>query len=100
MFALSNLIVLIARLLETLIDIWCILIFLRVVISWVNPDPFNQLVQFLNVTTDPVLAPIRKFIPPLGPVDISPWIAVIILYSFNKYFLVPTFLELAMRFRY
>ena len=100
MFALSNLIVLIARLLETLIDIWCILIFLRVVISWVNPDPFNPLVQFLNRTTDPVLAPIRKFVPQLGFVDISPWIAAIVLYSVNKYFLVPTLLELAMRFRY
>lgn len=100
MFALSNLIVLIARLLGTLIDIWCILIFLRAVISWVNPDPFNPLVQFLNRATDPVLAPIRKFLPPLGPVDISPWVGAIILYSVNKYFLVPTLLELAMRFRY
>lgn len=100
MFVLSNLIVLIARLLETLVDIWCILIFLRAVISWVNPDPFNPLVQFLNRTTDPVLAPIRKFVPQLGLVDISPWIAVIVLYSVNKYFLVPTLLELAMRFRY
>ena len=100
MFALSNLIVLIARLLGTLVDIWCILIFLRAVISWVNPDPFNPLVQFLNRATDPVLAPIRKFLPPLGPVDISPWVGVIILYSVNKYFLVPTLLELAMRFRY
>lgn len=99
MFALSNLIVLTARLLETLIGIWCILIFLRAVISWVNPDPFNPLVQFLNMATDPVLAPIRRFIPPLGPIDISPWIAAIILYSVNKYFLVPTLLELAMRFR-
>ena len=100
MFALSNLIVLIARLLETLVDIWCILIFLRVVISWVNPDPFNPLVQFLNRATDPVLAPIRKFVPQLGSVDISPWVAAIVLYSVNKYFLVPTLLELAMRFRY
>jgi YggT family protein len=73
---------------------------LRAVISWVNPDPFNPLVQFLNRATDPVLAPIRKFVPPLGSVDISPWIAVMILYSVNKYFLVPTLLELAMRFRY
>ena len=100
MFVLSNLIVLIARLLEVLIDIWCFLIFLRAVISWVNPDPFNQLVQFLNSATDPVLAPIRKFVPPLGPVDISPWIAAVVLYSINKYFLVPTLMDLAMRFRY
>ncbi len=99
MFALSNLIVLAGRLLEALINIICILIFLRAVISWVNPDPFNPLVQFLNRATDPILAPIRRFMPPLGPVDVSPWVATIILYSINKYFLVPTLLELAMRLR-
>lgn len=100
MFALSNLIILVVRLLETLIDVWCILMFLRAVISWVNPDPFNPLVQFLNRATDPVLAPIRKFLPPLGFIDISPWIAMVVLYSVNKYFLVPTLLELAMRLKY
>jgi len=100
MFALSNVIVSVARLIEAFINILCILIFLRVFISWVNPDPFNPLVQFLNRATDPVLAPIRKFVPPLGFVDISPWIAMAVLYSVNKYFLVPILLELAMRFRY
>jgi len=100
MFALSNLIFLIARLIDTLVGIWCLLIFLRAVISWVSPDPFNPLVQFLNRTTDLILAPIRRFVPPLGPMDISPWIAVIVIYSVNKYFLVPTLLELAMRLKY
>jgi YggT family protein len=99
MFALSNLIVLAGRLLEALVNIVCILIFLRAVISWVNPDPFNPLVRFLNRATDPILAPIRRFLPPLGPVDISPWIATIVLYFINKYFLVPTLLELAVRLR-
>ena len=97
MFALSNLIVLAGRLLEALINIICILIFLRAVISWVNPDPFNPLVQFLNRATDPILAPIRRLIPSLGPVDISPWIATIVIYYINKYFLVPTLLELARK---
>jgi YggT family protein len=99
MFVLSNLIFWAARLLEILLNILCILIFFRAVISWVNPDPFNPLVQFLNRSTDPILAPIRRFIPPLGSMDISPWIATIVLYSVNKYFLVPTLLELAMRLR-
>jgi YggT family protein len=100
MFALSNLIELAARLLEALINIWCFLVFLRAVISWVSPDQFNPLVQFLNRATDPVLDPIRRIVPPLGPVDISPWIAMTVLYFINKYFLVPTLMELAMRFRY
>ncbi len=99
MFALSNLLILAARLIETFTQIWCFMIILRAFISWVNPDPFHPLVQFLNRMTDPVLAPFRKFMPPLGPIDISPAIAVILVYSAQKYFLVPTLMELAMRLR-
>jgi YggT family protein len=99
MFALSNLLILAARLIEIFTQIWCLMIILRAFISWVNPDPFHPLVQFLNRMTDPVLAPFRKFMPPLGPIDISPAIAVILVYSAQKYFLVPTLMELAMRLR-
>ncbi|MFA5093995.1 MAG: YggT family protein [Candidatus Omnitrophota bacterium] len=99
MFALSNLIIMAARLVEIFMQILCFLIILRAVMSWVSPDPFHPLVQFLNRATDPVLAPFRKFMPPLGPIDISPAIAVILIYSIQKYFLVPTLMELAMRMR-
>ncbi len=99
MFAISNLIITSARLAEMLLQILCFLIVLRAIISWVNPDPFHPLVQFLNRFTDPVLAPFRKFMPPLGPIDISPAIAVILIYSIQKYFIVPTLMELAMRMR-
>ncbi|MDD5424032.1 MAG: YggT family protein [Candidatus Omnitrophica bacterium] len=99
MFAISNLIILAARLIEIFLQMWCFMIILRAFISWVNPDPFHPLVQFLNRMTDPVLAPFRKFMPPLGPIDISPMIAVILIYSVQKYFLVPTLMELAMRMR-
>ncbi|MFA5335301.1 MAG: YggT family protein [Candidatus Omnitrophota bacterium] len=99
MFAVSNLIILTAKLIEIFVQIWCFMIILRAFISWVNPDPFHPLVQFLNRMTDPVLAPFRKFMPPLGPMDISPAIAVILIYSVQKYFLMPTLMELAMRMR-
>jgi YggT family protein len=75
------------------------MIILRAFISWVNPDPFHPLVQFLNRMTDPVLAPFRKFMPSLGPIDVSPLIAIILIYSVQKYFLMPTLMELAMRMR-
>jgi YggT family protein len=99
MFAISNLIITSARLIEIFLQVLCFLIVLRAIMSWVNPDPFHPLVQFLNKATDPVLAPFRKFMPPLGPMDISPAIAVILIYSIQKYFLVPTLMELAMRMR-
>jgi len=89
----------VAHLLEALITILYWLIIVRALISWVNPDPFNPIVQFLYKTTDPILAPIRKFIPTLGPLDLSPIIAFFVLY-FLKLFLVSSLVGLAMRLRF
>lgn len=77
---------------------WIILI--RAVISWVNPDPYNSIVQLLNKITEPVLYPIRKILPPgfnIG-IDISPLIAVLII-IFLKSFLVKTLIDLAYKLR-
>lgn len=59
---------------------WLILI--RVLISWVSPDPYNPIVQFLTRTTDPVLEPIRRMMMPLTSrilIDFSPLIAFFII---------------------
>lgn len=53
---------------------WMILI--RVLLSWVNPDPYNPIVQFLLRATDPVLEPLRRMIPPLAGMDVSPIVAL------------------------
>lgn len=99
MFILENFLYSVAHLLEALITILYWLIIVRALISWVDPDPFNPVVQFLYKTTDPILAPIRKFIPTLGPIDLSPIIAFFILY-FLKLFLVSSLVDLAARFRF
>ena len=99
MFVLGNFLISVAKLAELAITILYWLIIVRALISWVNPDPFNPIVQFLYRTTDPILAPIRKFLPPLGPIDISPIIAFFVLY-FLKMFLVSTLVDLGMKLRF
>ncbi|OGX30205.1 MAG: hypothetical protein A2879_01470 [Omnitrophica WOR_2 bacterium RIFCSPHIGHO2_01_FULL_49_10] len=99
MFVLGNFLISVAKLVELAITILYWLIIVRALISWVNPDPFNPIVQFLYRTTDPILAPIRKFLPPLGPIDISPIIAFFVLY-FLKMFLVSTLVDLGMKLRF
>lgn len=71
------------------------LIIIRAVISWVNPDPYNPLVQFLYKATEPVLAPFRRIVPihTVG-IDISPIFAIILI-LFLQRFLVPTLYDLA-----
>ena len=97
MFVLSNFVIAFARVVELLLSILYWLILIRALVSWVNPDPFNPLVQFLNRTTEPILQPIRRLLPPMG-IDISPIIAFLAI-IFLKSFLVATLFDLGMRLR-
>jgi YggT family protein len=62
-------------------------------ISRVNPDPYNAIVQFLYRTTEPVLEPIRRILPPMG-IDISPIIAFLVIIFF-KGFIVQSLYDLS-----
>lgn len=99
MFILSNLIFSAARLLDIVITLLYWLIIIRALVSWVNPDPFNPIVQFLQRSTDPILAPIRKALRmQFWTIDISPIIAVLAL-IFVQSFLIRTLMDLAARLK-
>lgn len=70
-----------------LIDFFTLVIILNAILSWFSPDPRNPAVQLLALICMPIVAPIRRFIPPLGGmIDISPLIAFFglrIVYSFG-----------------
>jgi len=95
MFVLGNFVDALAVIVNILLTIMYWLILIRALISWVNPDPFNPIVQFLMRTTEPVLEPIRRLLPPL-PIDISP-IIVFFIIVFLQRFLVSTLYDLASR---
>jgi YggT family protein len=61
------------------------LIFIRVLLSWVNINPNHPLVRTLYSLTDPLLKPIQRLIPPIGgTIDISPAVALILLYIVQR----------------
>jgi YggT family protein len=100
MFVLSNFLSALARISDIALTILYWLILIRALISWVNPDPYNPIVQFLYKTTEPILYPIRKILPldfRFG-IDISPIIAFLAI-LFLKSFLVRTLIDLSLRFR-
>ncbi len=67
------------RLIDTVFWLLDLAILLRVLFSWINPDPYNPLVRFIYQVTEPILAPLRRFIPPFGGLDITPIVALIIM---------------------
>ena len=54
-------------------------IFIRVLLSWFSVDPYHPAVVLLYQVTDPILEPLRRVIPSVGPLDITPIVAMILL---------------------
>jgi YggT family protein len=98
MFVLGNFIVALAKVIDILLTLYMWIIIFRALISWVNPDPYNQIVIFLYRVTEPVMGPISRRLPMRNAgIDISP-IIVILVIVFLKYFLVETMIQMASRF--
>ncbi|MDE2797055.1 MAG: YggT family protein [Gemmatimonadota bacterium] len=66
--------------LANLLTIYGYIIIARALISWINPNPYNPLIRIIYAITDPVLVPIRRLLPDMGGLDISPFVALVIIW--------------------
>ncbi|MCH7499547.1 MAG: YggT family protein [Nitrospinae bacterium] len=90
MYVLSNLLQAVAVILDIVLTIYMWIIIVRALLSWVNPDPYNPIVQFLHSITEPVLYRVRKALPMPGMgLDLSP-IIVLLAIIFMQSFLVQS----------
>lgn len=55
-------------------------IIIRSLMSWFTIDPKNILVNVVQTITEPILAPLRRILPRLNMFDLSPMVAIILLY--------------------
>jgi YggT family protein len=99
MFVLANFLLGIAKILDMLLWLYMWVIIARVVISWVNADPYNPIVRAIVNVTEPVLYRIRRFLPVfVGGIDFSPIVVFAAIY-FLQIFLVRSLIDLAFRMR-
>ncbi len=98
MFVISNLLYAIAIVLQLFIYVEIFAVILSALLSWITPFRYSTFRQFIDAVADIVLRPFRKLIPPIGPVDITPMIAIFVL-VFLENFVVRTLLDLAVRLR-
>ena len=96
MFVAGNALSAVATILDYVLSLYMWVIIARALISWVNPDPWNPIVQFLNRATEPVLAPIRRLIGLRIGMDVSPIIVILIIIFLQKA-VVRSLEEFAMR---
>jgi YggT family protein len=66
-------------LLARLIDLYALVVLVAVVLSWVRLNPRNPLVTITRGLTEPAPAPIRKALPPMGGLGLSPVVLLIAL---------------------
>lgn len=59
-----------------------ILLLASILLSWVRPDPYHPtwgpIIRIVNGIVDPILKPIRRIMPPLGGLDFSPMIVLLL----------------------
>jgi len=99
MFVLSNFLIAIAKILDIGLSLYLYIIIARAIISWVNPDPYNPIVRFLNAVTEPVLYRVRRRLPLFfGGIDFSPVIVILAIIFFQT-FVVQSLVEMAAGLR-
>ena len=100
MFVIGNVVSAVAWLLGELCDIAMILVVARAVLSWVEPNPYNPLVQFVVTVTEPLLRPFRRLLPPwrTGGLDLSPLFVLLAIKLFEM-IVVKTLYQWASTFR-
>jgi YggT family protein len=65
--------------LQLLVLVLWALVLVRVVVSWVDPPGRNPISRQVILLTEPLLAPIRRFLPATGALDLSPLILMLVL---------------------
>lgn len=69
----------IGRLISGILWVYSLVVIAAVLVTWVNPDPWNPIVRFLRRVTEPVFARIRRWVPfvVIGGLDLSPLVLLI-----------------------
>ena len=80
---------LLITLLIWVIQLFVLLVFIRVILSWISPFPTNSVTRFFWLVTEPVLGPIRRSLPLMSGIDLSPlvvWVVSLVLIALLRSF--------------
>ena len=102
----ANILLALAKLVELasgLLTLYKYILLASIIISWVNADPYNPIVNFIYRVTDPILQRIRRHMPDTGMLDLSPLVAFaaiyvlqIIIFDTAYHYLMTTSMALKM----
>ena len=96
MFVVGNTLLGFATVLDYVLTFYTWIVIARALISWVNSDPWNPIVQFLSRATEPVLAPIRRRLGWSMGIDLSPLVVIVAIW-FLQIAVVQSIKDIAVR---
>ncbi len=82
MFDTGNFLGGVIKIISSLVSVYMWVIIIRVLISWINPDPYNPIVQFLRSVTDPAIEGLRRMLPRFlwsSGLDFTPLVLILLL---------------------
>jgi YggT family protein len=83
----------ILRLIIVLVDLYFFSILIQVLLSWINPGTYSPVASVLWSINEPLLRPFRRAIPPLGGLDFSPLVVMILLQVIDILIPLPNFIR-------
>ena len=69
----------IADLIALFLTVFLVAVIIQVVLSWISPGQYNPMIGLVQKIADPVLKPVRKMLPTIGGLDLSPLLATLLL---------------------
>jgi YggT family protein len=96
MFLIAEFMRSLALLVSLVFNVVYFILIIRILLSWVNPDPYNEIVQVIYRISDPVLAPFRRLPLQGAGIDFSPIVAFIVI-SVLRNFIVNILYGMAAR---
>lgn len=77
-------VVVLLRLINVAFTLYSFAIIARALLPWFRVSPYHPVMRFLIEITEPLLAPLRRYIPPVGGLDFTPMVALLILWVIEQ----------------
>lgn len=94
MYALGYPLLSAVTIIDSVLLIYTFIIIAAAVLTWVNPDPLNPIVQILRKLTEPVMDRIRPMVPLVGGLDLTPVVLIAVIF-FIRSGILPIFYHFA-----
>ena len=81
----------VATVLDSSIYVFLGAILIGIIASWINPSSYNPIISVARSISEPILAPARRLIPPMGGLDFSPLIVILFLRFSQRLLIAPIY---------